>query len=108
MEDSPSIEAEKKEGPTLSLEELLKTEIPELAKENSATMQNWSLLIESLSKNEFKAADVQTETLLTSKSILAPLRYEFCVVYKEVSIPDQPFQKGESPVLVQIRNNNNL
>jgi len=105
-EDLPAIEAEKKVEPPLSLEELLKTEVPELAKENTATKQSWSLLVESLSKNEFKEADAHAETLLTSKSILAPLRFEFCVVYKEVSTTDPSTQKGESPALVQMLRNN--
>ncbi len=104
-DNTPAIEAVKSKENYLSLEELLKTEVPELAKENAATNENWRLLIDSLSRSDFQEADKFAQTLLTDKSVLAPLRFELCVVYKDISFIDPDTQKTDSPALVQILKN---
>ena len=104
-DNTPAIEAVKSKENYLSLEELLKTEVPELAKENAATNENWRLLIDSLSRSDFQEADKFAQTLLTDKSVLAPLRFELCVIYKDISFIDADTQKTDSPALVQILKN---
>jgi hypothetical protein len=86
----------------VSLEELLKTEVPELAKENSVTNDNWRRFIDALSKNEFEAANGYGKSLLAAKEVLSPMRLEFCVVYEEIEKKDDASSRITSPTLSQI------
>lgn len=86
----------------VSLEELLKTEVPELAKENSMTNDNWRRFIDALSKNEFEAANGYGKSLLAAKEVLSPMRLEFCVVYEEIEKKDDASSRITSPTLSQI------
>lgn len=86
----------------VSLEELLKTEVPELAKENSVTNDNWRRFIDALSKNEFEAANGYGKSLLAAKEVLSPMRLEFCVVYEEIEKKDEASSRITSPALSQI------
>lgn len=72
----------------VSLEELLKTEVPQLTKENAATKNLWDRLVEAISKNQFDAADGYATSLLNTKDILTPIRLEFCLLYNELSKKD--------------------
>jgi len=97
---TPPAVQEKKEN--ISLEELLKTEVPELTKENPVTNDNWRRLIEALSKNEFEAATGYGKTLMAAKQILSPMRLEFCVVYDEIEKNGDASAKMASPTLSKI------
>jgi len=87
---------------TIPLEELLKTEVPELAKENSATNDNWKRLVDAVSKNEFDAANGYAGTLMATKDVLSPMRLEFCVVYEEIAKKDDALSNNNSPTLSQL------
>lgn len=79
--------SENKENPddSLSLDELLKTEVPELTKENSAIKNLWERLVEAIYKNQFDDADGYSASLLNAKDVLTPMRLEYCLVYNEIS-----------------------
>ena len=85
-----------------SLEEILKTEVPELARENSATNDNWRRLVEALAKNEFDAANGYARTLINTREVLSPMRLEYCIVYQEITKTEDANTQGFSPTLNQI------
>jgi len=70
---------------SLSLDELLKTEVPELTKENSAIKNLWDHLVEAIYKNQFDDADGYSTSLLNAKDVLTSMRLEYCLVYNEVA-----------------------
>jgi hypothetical protein len=83
----PAANSENKENPdeTLSLDELLKTDVPELTKENSAIKSLWDRLVEAIYKNQFEDADGYSASLINAKDVLTPMRLEYCLVYNEIS-----------------------
>jgi len=86
----------------LSLEDLLKTEVPELTKENPATRDLWNRLVESLSKNDFDSANGYAASLVNIRDVLTPLRLEYCVVYEQIRNSSETSQTNVSPTLGRI------
>jgi hypothetical protein len=101
QESSPPSEVTETEK-AISLEELLKTEVPELAKENPVTNDNWRRFIDALAKNDFDSANGYSKSLLAAKEVLSPMRLEFCVVYEEIVKKNDDSSKIPSPTLSQI------
>lgn len=99
---TPPMEVKVDSSEKQSLEDLLKTEVPQLAKENNATNDNWKRLVEALSKNEFEAANGYAATLLAAKDILSPMRLEYCVAYEEIAKDESASTKNASPTMSQI------
>lgn len=99
---TPPMEVKVDSSENQSLEDLLKTEVPQLAKENNVTNDNWKRLVEALSKNEFDAANGYASTLLAAKDVLSPMRLEYCVAYEEIAKDESASQKNTTPTMTQI------